>query len=51
MTGWQLRTNEVDRERDSIYLAGQWKRDDDSLEVLVKYVNSNPGIQAITSWA
>jgi iron complex outermembrane receptor protein len=37
--GWQLRTNEVDRERDSIYLAGQWKRDDDSLEVLVKYVN------------
>ena len=39
--GFQLRTNEIDRERESIYLAGQWKNKDDTLEVLVKYVNVN----------
>ncbi len=39
--GFQLRTNEVDRERESIYLAGQWQNKDDTLEVLVKYINVN----------
>jgi TonB-dependent receptor len=39
--GFQLRTNEVDRDRESIYLAGQWQNNDDTLEVLVKYINVN----------
>ena len=39
--GFQLRTNEIDRDRESIYLAGQWQNEDDTLEVLVKYVNVN----------
>jgi len=51
--GFQLRTNEVDRDRDSYYFAGQWRSDDDSMEVLVKYVmveNQINSIERTTEW-
>ncbi|WND03581.1 TonB-dependent receptor [Temperatibacter marinus] len=35
--GFQLRTNEVDRSRDSYYLAGQWRNEEGNLEVTAKY--------------
>lgn len=46
-SGYQLRTNDVDRERDSYYLAGQWRDKSGDLQVTAKYsliendVNSN----------
>lgn len=36
-SGVQLRTNEVDRERDSYYLAGQYRNNDGTLEATLKY--------------
>ena len=36
--GFQLRTNAVDRTRDSYYLAGQWRSPDRNTEVTVKYI-------------
>lgn len=45
--GFQLRTNDVDRSRDSYYLAGQWRDDSGDIQVTGKYsrieneVNSN----------
>ena len=51
--GFNLRTNEVDRDRESIYLAGQWKSADDNLEVLVKYVtveNETLSSEQTTEW-
>lgn len=35
--GFQLRTNEVDRSRDSYYGALQWRSSDESVEVVAKY--------------
>lgn len=35
--GFQLRTNEVDRERDSYYIAGQWRDNSGDLLVTAKY--------------
>lgn len=35
--GFQLRTNDVDRERESYYLAGQWRNNDESLQVTGKF--------------
>lgn len=35
--GYQLRLNEIDRERQSYYLAGQWQDDADTLKVTAKY--------------
>jgi TonB-dependent receptor len=51
--GFNLRTNEVDRERESIYLAGQWRSADDNVEVLVKYVtveNEVNGLERTSEW-
>lgn len=51
--GFNLRTNEVDRERESYYLAGQWRSADDKVEVLVKYVgveNEVNGIERTSEW-
>jgi len=51
--GFQLRTNEVDRERDSFYVAGQWRSDDDDLELLFKYVsveNNISSLERTTEW-
>jgi len=35
--GFQLRTNEIDRERDSYYIAGQWRDASGDLQVTAKY--------------
>ena len=35
--GFQLRTNDVDRKRDSYYVAGQWRNNDGSLQLTAKY--------------
>ncbi len=35
--GFQLRTNDVDRERQSYYLAGQWKNNEGTLQATAKY--------------
>ena len=35
--GFQLRTNEVDRERESYYLAGQWQNAERTLQATAKY--------------
>ena len=35
--GFQLRTNEVDRKRDSYYIAGQWQDNAGNLKVTAKY--------------
>ena len=35
--GFQLRTNDVDRERQSYYVAGQWKNNDGSFQATAKY--------------
>lgn len=35
--GFQLRTNDVDRERDSYYLAGQYRNNDGTFEATAKY--------------
>jgi len=35
--GFQLRTNDVDRGRDSYYVAGQWRNNDGSLQLTAKY--------------
>ncbi len=51
--GFNLRTNEVDRERESYYLAGQWRSADDNVEVLVKYVtveNETNGLERTSEW-
>lgn len=51
--GFNLRTNEVDRDRESIYLAGQWRSADDNVEVLVKYVtveNRVNGLERTSEW-
>jgi len=51
--GFQLRTNEVDRDRDSFYLSGQWRSPDENLEVLVKYIsveNEINSIERTTEW-
>jgi TonB-dependent receptor len=51
--GFQLRTNEVDRTRDSYYLSGQWRSDDENLEILGKYVRVENEINAVertTEW-
>lgn len=37
-TGFQLRTNEVERIRDSYYLAGQWRSPDGDMELTAKYI-------------
>lgn len=36
--GFQLRTNEVERIRDSYYLAGQWRSPDGDMELTAKYI-------------
>jgi len=36
--GFQLRTNDVDRERDSYYLAGQWQNNEGTFKATGKYV-------------
>ena len=35
--GYQLRTNEIDRERQSYYVAGQWKNHADTFKATAKY--------------
>jgi len=35
--GFQLRTNEVDRERDAYYIAGQWQNNEGTLKATAKY--------------
>lgn len=35
--GWQARDTEIDRLRDSYYLAGQWRSNDGDMELTVKY--------------
>jgi len=35
--GFQLRTNDVDRGRDSYYVAGQWRNNDGTLQLTAKY--------------
>ena len=51
--GFQLRTNEVDRDRDSYYLAGQWRSPDSDMELLVKWVkveNEIESLERTTEW-
>lgn len=50
---YQLRTNEVDRERDSLYFAGQFRSDDGNFEALVKYIrveNAIDRLERTTEW-
>ena len=35
--GYQLRTNEIDRERQSYYVAGQWQNNEDTFKATAKY--------------
>lgn len=35
--GFQLRTNDVDRSRDSYYIAGQWQSNDGDMKITAKY--------------
>lgn len=49
--GFQLRTNQVDRTRDSYYLAGQWQSSDNKFKATVKYVrveNESSNIEQTT---
>lgn len=51
--GFQLRTNEVDRERDSYYIAGQWQSDDGTLKATAKYARIENNIETnerTTEW-
>ncbi|MBF7072317.1 TonB-dependent receptor [Glaciecola sp. MH2013] len=51
--GFQMRTNKVDRDRDSLYFAGQWRSADSDMEVLFKYVTVENNIESIertTEW-
>ena len=51
--GFQLRTNEVDRERESYYLAGQYQNNDRSLQLTAKYVridNVQTGQERTLEW-
>ena len=51
--GFQLRTNEVDRERESYYLAGQYQTNDRSLQLTAKYVridNVQTGQERTLEW-
>ncbi|MHA6719348.1 TonB-dependent receptor [Sphingomonas sp. RS6] len=43
--GFQMRTNDVDRERTSYYLAGQWKND--RLQLTAKYIRAENTIDSI----
>ncbi|HTG39771.1 TonB-dependent receptor [Sphingomonas sp.] len=43
--GFQMRTNDVDRDRTSYYLAGQWKID--NLQVTAKYIRADTEIDSI----
>ncbi|ESQ74730.1 TonB-dependent receptor [Asticcacaulis sp. AC402] len=45
MLGFQMRTNDVDRNRDSFYIAGQWKNDNSRLTA--KYVRVDNETQGI----
>ncbi len=47
--GFQLRTNEVDRERDSYYLAGQWRAPDGNAELTVKYIRVENSVNSVES--
>ncbi|MEL7110333.1 MAG: TonB-dependent receptor, partial [Pseudomonadota bacterium] len=44
--GWQVRDVEIDRERDSYYLAGQWRAPDGNTELTVKAVRVENEIQS-----
>ncbi len=51
--GFQLRTNEVDRDRDSYYIAGQWRNPAETIEATAKYIrveNDIRGIERTTEW-
>ncbi|UZK69793.1 TonB-dependent receptor [Sphingomonas sp. S1-29] len=43
--GFQLRTNDVDRDRESYYFAGQWKND--RLQLTAKYIRAENTIDSI----
>ncbi|MBO1256817.1 TonB-dependent receptor, partial [Alteromonas sp. 5E99-2] len=38
VNGFQLRSTEVDRERSSVYIAGQWRSSDEKVKVTAKYL-------------
>ena len=51
--GFQMRTNKVDRDRESLYFAGQWRSADSDMELLFKYVTVENNIQSVertTEW-
>lgn len=51
--GFQLRTNEVDRERDSYYISGQWRSPDNDIEATFKYIrveNEITSSEQTTEW-
>lgn len=53
VNGFQLRSTEVDRERSNIYLAGQFRNNDESFKATVKYVrveNETFDLERTTEW-
>lgn len=51
--GYQLRTNEIDRERQSYYVAGQWRSNDDRWKATAKYFrieNENNRVERTTEY-
>ena len=53
INGFQLRATEVDRERSNVYLAGQWKNNDESIKVTAKYIrvdNETFDLERTTEW-
>ncbi|ESQ89416.1 TonB-denpendent receptor [Asticcacaulis sp. AC460] len=46
MLGFQMRTNDVDRNRDSLYIAGQWKNDNSRLTAkYIRVENDTQGVE------
>lgn len=53
INGFQLRSTEVDRERKNVYVAGQWKNNEETLKVTTKYVrvtNETFDLERTTEW-
>jgi TonB-dependent receptor len=53
VNGFQLRATEVDRERSNIYIAGQYRNNDESFKATVKYVrveNETFDLERTTEW-
>ena len=51
--GYQLRTNEIDRDRQSYYVAGQWENDEKTFKATAKYFridNENSRVERTTEY-